>query len=118
MLLAGARLVPGDEPSGSARRSTRSARELGAGGPLLYRYSGMQEEEGAFLACSFWLAEALAARRAARRGRRDDGRDGRAANDVGLFSEEIDPGQGDFLGNMPQALTHLSLVIAAYALRD
>jgi GH15 family glucan-1,4-alpha-glucosidase len=35
-------------------------RELGAGGPLLYRYSGMQGQEGAFLACSFWLADTLA----------------------------------------------------------
>lgn len=34
--------------------------ELHAGGPLFYRYSGMQEEENAFLACSFWMVEALA----------------------------------------------------------
>ncbi|GJE52888.1 Trehalase [Methylobacterium tardum] len=87
--------------------------ELGRG-PFLFRYSGAEQEEGAFLACSFWMAEALA-----ELGRQDEAEEVFAGTirglprGVGILSEMVDPESGDFLGNTPQGLSHLALIHAA-----
>jgi GH15 family glucan-1,4-alpha-glucosidase len=74
---------------------------------------GLSGSEGAFLACSFWLVNALAM----------IGRDDEARalferllslrNDVGLLSEEYDPRYRRLVGNMPQAFSHVPLIQAA-----
>jgi len=106
--------APGDDPRVVATLDAIRA-ELTVGA-FTYRKTGSQGTEGAFLACSFWMAEALhrAGRHDAARAMMDDLV--AAANDVGLLSEEIDPADGQLLGNFPQALTHLSLVNAALTL--
>ncbi|MYS35524.1 GH15 family glucan-1,4-alpha-glucosidase [Streptomyces sp. KhCrAH-43] len=97
--------------------------ELGSGDGLVRRYStdgpsidGLPGGEGAFLACSFWLADAL----------RMTGRTDEATelfeqlldlrNDVGLLAEEYDPVARRQLGNFPQAFSHIGLVGTAVSL--
>jgi len=91
------------------------AAELGRG-PFVYRYTGMEAEEGAFVACTFWLVEALAYCGHLEDARRLMEEAVGLVNDVGLLAEEIDPHTGAFLGNLPQGLSHLALINAASTL--
>jgi GH15 family glucan-1,4-alpha-glucosidase len=95
-------------PDGFVRRYSTAAGEG--------QVDGLSGEEGAFLPCTCWLADALALA-----GRRDEARETFArvlavGNDLGLFAEEYDPKAGRLLGNFPQAFTHLAVINTAYNL--
>ena len=114
-------MLPADSPR---IRTTIDAirHDLHAGGPLLYRYppgrDGLPGTEGAFLPCSFWLAQALAASGRLREATELFDALVELASPVGLYAEEMDPATRHHLGNFPQALTHAALVQAALAIRD
>ena len=94
--------------------------ELGAEG-FVRRYrrnDGLAGKEGAFLACSFWLAECYAHQDALQDAREVFDCAMSAASPRGLFSEQVDPDSGELLGNYPQTLTHLSHIEAALALSE
>jgi GH15 family glucan-1,4-alpha-glucosidase len=88
---------------------------------LVHRYrvdDGIAGGEGGFVLCTFWLVDVLALS-----GRLDEaweifrGVAGRA-NHVGLFSEQVDPASGAFLGNFPQGFSHLGLINSTLYLAD
>ncbi len=120
LLVAQVGFLPPDDPR---VRGTVEAirRELVVDG-LLLRYStatdvdALPPGEGAFLPCSFWLADSLAL--TGRRGEAEALFERLLAlgNDVGLFSEEYDPHRRRMLGNFPQALTHMALIHTAHLL--
>lgn len=122
-------LPPGDERV----RSTvlESARHLTGEQGILYRYrpadapdggpgeradDGLPGGEGAFLVCSFWLVQDLAAIGQVDQAQASFEHLLRFASPLGLFSEEIDPATGGQLGNYPQAFSHIGLINAAVAL--
>ncbi|MGZ4590982.1 MAG: glycoside hydrolase family 15 protein [Actinomycetes bacterium] len=89
---------------------------------LVYRYrtaegvDGLTGEEGTFLLCTFWLAQALAMSGQVDRATAVFKRAVAFANDVGLLAEEVDEETGELLGNFPQAFSHIGLVNAAWAI--
>jgi GH15 family glucan-1,4-alpha-glucosidase len=124
LLDASALLIPqvGFLPPDDARvRGTIAAieRKLLRGG-LVLRYDtaarddGLPPGEGAFLPCSFWLADAFVLTGRRRDAQRLFKRLVGLCNDVGLLAEEYDPGAQRALGNFPQAFSHVALVNTAY----
>ena len=116
--LALARLFGYDSRERLTRTLEAIDRELGAG-PFHYRYTGMHEEEGCFLACSFWMVTAWA-----KSGHREKARDrfdqltAALSHGCGVFAEMVDPTDGAFLGNMPQGLSHLAHLMALSSLDE
>jgi alpha,alpha-trehalase len=95
------------------------AKELTDERGLVSRYrapDGFDGEEGAFLLCTFWLAEAHALAGDVERARATFEAAIAHVNDVGLLSEEVDRHSGELLGNFPQACSHVGLVNAARAI--
>ncbi|SDG29517.1 Glucoamylase (glucan-1,4-alpha-glucosidase), GH15 family [Klenkia brasiliensis] len=114
--------LPADDPRVVATVEAVQ-RELTRDG-LVLRYrpdtsgDGLPGTEGVFLACSFWLVDALHGI-----GRRDEAealfeRLLGCASDLGLLSEEWDPDAGRQLGNTPQAFSHFALVVSAVQLEE
>ena len=109
----------GRDPGRAARlnRTYDAIRRTLSDGPWIYRLTDARDEEGAFLACTFWLAEAYAVM-----GRAPEGDAlmiealGSLPPGPGILAEMIDPSTGDALGNIPQGLSHLALIHAALAL--
>ncbi|HEU0165302.1 MAG TPA: glycoside hydrolase family 15 protein [Thermomicrobiales bacterium] len=109
------RVIPAKHPRMIATAEAID-RHLGAGNGLLYRYlpelspDGLPGSEGAFVICGFWMVDNLTMQ----------GRIGEAlerfdrlcahANVLGLLPEEIDPTTGRFLGNFPQAFSHIGMI--------
>ncbi|MBB5800242.1 GH15 family glucan-1,4-alpha-glucosidase [Saccharothrix ecbatanensis] len=109
------RVLPADHPRMIA--TTRAvADHLDAGDGLLYRYlherspDGLAGHEGAFLLCSFWLVDNLAAQGELDRALELYGSLCARAGNLGLLPEEIDPASGAFLGNYPQAFSHIGVI--------
>ena len=113
--------LPADDPR---MLSTIDAIEAGLTDErgLVYRYrttegvDGLAGEEGTFLLCTFWLAQALAMSGQVERATGVFERAIAFANDVGLLAEEVDETTGELLGNFPQAFSHIGLVNAAWAI--
>ncbi|MBP2324597.1 GH15 family glucan-1,4-alpha-glucosidase [Kibdelosporangium banguiense] len=115
------RVLPASHPRMVATAAAVAER-LSAGGGLLYRYShhdspdGIAGDEGAFLLCSFWLVDNLAMQ-----GRLDEAQELYAslcdrASPLGLLPEQIDPSTGEFIGNFPQAFSHIGVIASGVTL--
>jgi GH15 family glucan-1,4-alpha-glucosidase len=91
---------------------------------LVFRYrteegvDGLPGEEGTFLLCTFWLAQALAQSGQLDRAKAVFETAAAFVNDVGLLAEEVDADTGELLGNFPQAFSHIGLVNSAWAIAE
>jgi alpha,alpha-trehalase len=118
LMLAITGFLPADDPRMKATIDATATR-LTDRRELVYRYrshDGLAGEEGTFLLCTFWLAQAQALAGELERARATFQTAIAFANDLGLLAEEVDPASGELLGNFPQAFSHIGLVNAAWAI--
>ncbi|WP_199736937.1 MULTISPECIES: glycoside hydrolase family 15 protein [Micromonospora] len=115
------RVIPATHPRMVATTAA-VAQRLSAGDGLLYRYlheeapDGIEGDEGAFVLCSFWLVENLV-----QQGRLDEAHELYGSlcartSPLGLLSEQIDPATGGFVGNFPQAFSHIGIIASGVSL--
>jgi alpha,alpha-trehalase len=118
LMLAITGFLPGDDPRMKATIDA-IARRLTDERGLVYRYlarDGLAGEEGTFVLCTFWLAQAQALAGDVEAATVTFERAVASINDVGLLAEEVDPRTGEMIGNFPQAFSHIGLVNAAWAI--
>lgn len=122
LLMSKVGFLPGDDPR-MVGTIAQARADLGVEG-FIRRYSteaksdGFTGSEGTFLACSFWLVEAMAAAGQIVEARELFENLLATANDLGLMAEEYDPYAGQQLGNFPQAYSHVGLINAALKLQN
>ena len=117
LLIPALGFLPADDPKvdGTIRAIEKNLLQDG----FVQRYrtdetrDGLSGNEGAFLACSFWLVDAYAYTGRAREAEELFGRLVGLRNDLGLLSEEYEPRSGRLIGNFPQAFSHLALIHSA-----
>jgi GH15 family glucan-1,4-alpha-glucosidase len=118
LLMPATGFIDGDD-SRMLSTISRIQEELSVGDNLLLRYKaedGLPGQEGAFLLASFWLVDALVLAKKDKEARTLFESLVKKTNHVGLFSEEMDPKTEEFLGNFPQAYTHIGLINSAFLL--
>jgi GH15 family glucan-1,4-alpha-glucosidase len=118
LMLAITGFLAGDDPRMRATIDA-IARRLTDERGLVYRYlshDGLAGDEGTFVLCTFWLAQAQAIAGDVDAATATFERAMADINDVGLLAEEVDPGTGEMIGNFPQAFSHIGLINAAWAI--
>ena len=118
LMLAITGFLPGNDPRMKATVDATAGRLTDERG-LVYRYlahDGLAGEEGTFLLCTFWLAQAQALAGELDQATATFERAVAAISDVGLLGEEVDAGSGEMIGNFPQAFSHIGLINAAWAI--
>jgi GH15 family glucan-1,4-alpha-glucosidase len=118
LMLAISGFLAADDPRMKATIDATAQRLIDKRG-LVYRYlshDGLAGEEGTFLLCTFWLAHAQALTGEVDAATATFERAVAAINDIGLLAEEVDPRNGEMIGNFPQAFSHIGLINAAWAI--